>query len=282
MLPVVQQTFQQVIRLRFNAATVQRLTDLLAEDAPAATTPVNEPTPLEDGVSLVMRDVWFGHAPSGPDDPVDAQVLQGASLMARCGQFIAIVGASGVGKSSALWLLAGLASPDRGEILLGRAQPGAQRPLRRVLVPQDVSVWETTLLANVALGESNPDLTRAQEAARVAVLDEVVARLPEGWQTQLAGDQGRLSGGERQRLALARAIYVNPDVLLLDEVTSALDPDTERKVLSRIRAWQGQRTVVMVTHRQAVVAQADGVLSLQSGRFHAWAEDATDGMQVLP
>jgi ABC-type bacteriocin/lantibiotic exporter with double-glycine peptidase domain len=202
-------------------------------------------------------------------------------LLARQGQFIAIVGASGAGKSSALWLLAGLARPDRGEVLRGRSLMRTEQPLRCVLVPQDVAVWEATLLANVALGELNPDLGRAQEAARVAALEEVVARLPEGWHTLLTGDLGRLSGGERQRLALARAIYVNPDVLLLDEVTSALDADTERNVLFRIRAWQGARTVIMVTHRQAVVQQADSVQVLEAGCFRPLTDDAPDAMEVL-
>jgi ABC-type bacteriocin/lantibiotic exporter with double-glycine peptidase domain len=282
MLPVVQQTFQQVIRLRFNATTVRRLARMLNDDLSlAAGGTAAVPGLTASDASLVMSDVWFAHAFGQTAPPHDAFVLRGASFVAHRSSFVAIVGASGVGKSTALMVLAGLASPARGQVNMSRAV-GDVQPCRRVLVPQDVAVWEASLLANVALGDAAPDLARAQAAARVAVLDEVVARLPQGWHTTLAGDVGRLSGGERQRLALARAIYVNPDILLLDEVTSALDPETEHEVLSRLRAWQAGRTVIMVTHRAAVTQQADEVYSLTAGRLQPVAKPDAALMAAQP
>jgi ABC-type multidrug transport system fused ATPase/permease subunit len=168
-------------------------------------------------------------------------------------------------------LLLGIETPESGRILLdghdlARISPTSYRP-RLGVVPQEVQLFAGTIAENIAMGAEDRTLARVVAAARFVGADEFVRRLPQGYETVL-GERGQgLSLGQRQLLAVARAIVRNPRVLILDEATSALDPAAESHLLANIRRAGKGRTVLLVTHRPAVLEACDRVLLLERGRL---------------
>jgi ABC-type bacteriocin/lantibiotic exporter with double-glycine peptidase domain len=199
----------------------------------------------------------------------ERQVLTDCSLNIAQGEVVAVVGPSGAGKSTLLDLLAGLQPPSTGSFSLdGKSfSPflSARFPARVGYVPQAIALLDDSVAFNIAL-EENPNLTRLNRAVERASLGRFVESLPQGLQTRLGeGGQG-LSGGQRQRLGIARALYREPALLILDEVTSALDEATARAVMSELRAMRGQVSLLFVTHDLRLV-QADRIYQLDQGRI---------------
>jgi ATP-binding cassette subfamily C protein len=200
--------------------------------------------------------------------------LREISFRIGAGESFGIVGPTGSGKSTLLDVLLGILEPDSGSVLvdgepLAECRDAWQRSIG--YVPQDVYLVDDTLRANVALGWYGDEIDerRMLEAIRLAELDEVVARLPQGVDTRL-GERGvRLSGGQRQRVGLARALYTLPSVLVLDEATSNLDQVTERQIVETLTALQGGVTMIVVTHRVASVRNCDRLLYLDRGGVRA-------------
>jgi ATP-binding cassette subfamily B protein len=197
-------------------------------------------------------------------------VLEGVSLEIPAGSFCAILGPSGVGKSTMADLLVRYLDPDCGRILLdgNDLREVSLDDLRRevMLVDQSPYLFNTSIRENIsyALPESDPVLI--ERAGRAAGLDELIRRLPEGYETK-TGERGlALSAGERQRIALARALLRRPRVLILDEPTSALDADTERLVASNLREALPSSTLIVITHRPALAAIADCVIEIESAQ----------------
>jgi ATP-binding cassette subfamily B protein len=206
-----------------------------------------------------------------------AEVLSGVSFTIRAGTFCAILGPSGVGKSTVADLLVRLLDPDSGTVSLDGHDLRDLRikDLRNhiVLVDQAPYLFNATIAENIAY--ARPDARRAEiEAAGAAAgLDELIRRLPEGYETK-TGERGlALSAGERQRIAIARALLRRPTVLVLDEPTSALDADTEKIIARNLREHMRVCTVIVITHRPALAEIADQVISLREGK--AWAEFAS-------
>ena len=218
------------------------------------------------GVGVSVRGVWFSYG----DGRGGAAALSGVSLDLRAGEITAIAGPSGAGKSTLADVLLGLLEPSAGAVLVdGVAVDDANRRRWRRscgYVPQDPYLFHDTIRANLvwARPEAADDaLWRALELAAAA---DFVAGLPLGLDT-VVGDRGsRLSGGERQRIALARALAAEPALLVLDEATSQLDADNERLIVQTLRSLRGRVTVVAVAHREAVLAAADRVVTLDAGR----------------
>ena len=194
--------------------------------------------------------------------PLDLELAPGDSL--------AVVGGIGSGKTMLLQLLAGLREPQAGAFLLDGA-PLSHATIRRHWaglgwVPQEAFLFSDTLRANLAMGR--PEATEAEiwEIARVVALDDLIRRLPEGLDT-VVGERGViLSGGERQRTALARALLRRPRLLLLDDSLSAVDAETESRILENLRAFLGASTLVLATHRVFVAETCARVLVLEEGR----------------
>lgn len=198
-------------------------------------------------------------------------VLKGVSCQIEAGTFCAILGPSGAGKSTIADLLVRFLDPDAGLITADGTDLRDFRlgDLRReiVLVDQTPHLFNSSIAENISY--SRPEATRAEveAAGREAGLDEMIQRLPQGYDTK-TGERGlALSAGERQRIALARALLRNPSVLILDEPTSALDAETERLVAQNLRQSLRGRTVIVITHRPALAEIADTVLHLRDGRI---------------
>ncbi len=198
-------------------------------------------------------------------------VLQNIDLLIQPKQTVALVGRSGSGKSTLVKLLFRYFEPQQGRILIDGEDirkldiTGYRKQL--AIVHQEVDVFNGTLMDNLVYG--NPQVTRQQvdEACAIARVDEFVHLLPGGYST-VVGERGvRLSGGQRQRLGIARALLMNPDVLVFDEATSSLDYESERAIQLAMRSILGTRTTLIIAHRLSTVRDADVIVVLDQGRI---------------
>jgi ATP-binding cassette subfamily B protein len=218
-------------------------------------------------------------------------VLDGISLRIPAGTTAALVGGTGSGKSTLISLLPRLHEPPIGSVFLDgvdvREIPLASLRGAVGFVPQEPFLFSDSLAANVAFseavvaegspaGQPGPD-RRVLDAAAVARLDKDVEEFPGGYRT-IIGERGiTLSGGQKQRTAIARAIYPNPPVLILDDALSAVDTYTEDEILSRLRGVMRERTSIIVAHRISTVRDADQIFVLDAGRI---AESGTHDQLV--
>lgn len=220
------------------------------------------PEPYSAG-NLVIEDLTFGYGDGAP-------VLRGLDLHVASGEMVGLIGTSGGGKTTLLSILLGLLAPSAGQVTFGGVPVKRDDPhwyATVAYVPQDVYVLDASVVANVALGDPRPDRGRVMEALRRAQLSDVVDRLPDGLETSLREGGARLSVGQRQRLGIARALYRNARVLLLDEPTASLDPETEDQVVETLLALHGEVTMLVVAHRLSTIVRADRVLRLSAGRL---------------
>ncbi|RJL27166.1 ABC transporter ATP-binding protein [Bailinhaonella thermotolerans] len=245
-------------QVRGARAELDRLDRLLrTEPLPLPRVPV-EPA----GHGLVFDSVTFRHG--------DRVILDGLSLEVPEGERLAVVGPSGAGKSTLLQLIARFYDVESGAVRVGGVdvrEIGADVLMSKIaIVFQDVYLFDGTIEDNIRLGR--PDATEAEvrAAASAARLDEVIARLPGGWAAGVGEGGALLSGGERQRVSIARALLKDAPIVLLDEVTSALDPVNEAAVHEGIERLMAGRTVVMVAHRMRTVRRADRIAFLDGGR----------------
>ena len=246
----------QYVRLQMGMSSFDRLDDVL-KLAPAAETAA-APTA---GTGLRFDNVHF----STGGNPV----LNGFSLTVRPGETVALVGPPGAGKTMAVQLAGGFYQPDSGSVKLldGSASPAALR--HKVLcVFDEAFLFSSSVRENIAMGTHLPpdQLDAAvSEAARLACADEFIERLPDGYDTEV-GERGlTLSGGQRQRIALARALMAKPEVLVLDDATSAIDAVTESRILANLREELTDVAVLTVAHRQSTVDHADEVAVVRGG-----------------
>jgi ATP-binding cassette, subfamily C, bacterial len=192
-------------------------------------------------------------------------------LTIPAGKTTAIVGPSGAGKSTIADLVMGLIQPDEGRVLVDERplRPEQRRAWRSKIgyVPQDTFLFHDTVRENLLWARPDARDEELREALRLAAAEDFVFRLPEGMETVL-GDRGvRLSGGERQRLALARALLRKPSLLILDEATSNLDSENERRIQSAIEKLHGSMTILIITHRLFTTRSADVIYVLEQGRL---------------
>jgi len=216
--------------------------------------------------AMRLEGVSFSYQDSG--EPL---VISDLDLTIQAGKTTAIVGPSGAGKSTIADLVMGLIRPDEGRVLVD------ERPLRAeqkrawrskiAYVPQDTFLFHDTVRNNLLWARPDARDGEIREALRLAAAEDFVSRLPEGMETVL-GDRGvRLSGGERQRLALARALLRKPSLLILDEATSSLDSENERRIQGAIEELHGSMTIMIITHRLFTTRSADLIYVLEQGRL---------------
>lgn len=243
--------------LRVGRSHLERAMTIL--DAPVLPEPAT-PAPVT-GLDIELRDVTFGYDGD--------QVLTGVSFTAPAQSLTALVGPSGSGKSTILRLIARFYDVDDGAVLLGGNDVrdiGTAGLLDHIsIVFQDVYLFDGTIADNIR--QAKPDATPAELAhvAAAARVDEIIARLPDGWDTRVGEGGTALSGGEKQRVSIARALLKDAPVVLLDEVTSAMDPHNERALQDAIAELDRARTVLMIAHRLPTVRDADAIVVLDDG-----------------
>jgi len=208
-----------------------------------------------------------------------APILQDVNLAIGSRQITVLKGLSGSGKTTLIDMLIGLHRPQQGRVLLGGRPLGEVdiAALRRRIgyVSQELSLLHTTIRENLCLGDETLGEEQIAEAVRLAGLEGFLADLPQGLDTSVGEMGARLSGGQRQRIALARALVTRPDILILDEVTSALDPATEAGIVSNIRNLARTFTIIVITHRDAWVEVADRLYEVRGGRVTELARAAS-------
>jgi ATP-binding cassette subfamily B protein len=244
-------------------ASVDRVFELLAIQPTIVEKPNAIALPQALG-KVEYRHVSFGYKPSQP-------VLQNLNLLALPGERIALVGASGAGKTTLVNLLPRFYDPQKGEILIDGINIGdvQLKSLRRQIgiVPQETILFSGTIAQNIAFGQADFDLEAVQAAAKIANADQFISSFADGYYTWV-GERGvNLSGGQRQRIAIARAVLLNPRILILDEATSALDSQSEALVQEALERLMHNRTVFIIAHRLATVRGADRILVMEQGRI---------------
>jgi ATP-binding cassette subfamily B protein len=215
------------------------------------------------GARLVVKSLDYDHQPG-------QRLLHGVDFAVEAGRTVAVVGATASGKSTLTSLVTRLMDPQAGSVLLDghdlRELAPGELAQHVALVPQSAFLFDDTVRGNVALGADVPD-EEIWEALRTAQADGFVAGLGEGLDSRLGERGTTLSGGQRQRLSLARALVRRPRLLVLDDATSAVDPEVEARILSAMRERGGGSTLLLIAYRKATIALADEVLFLQDGRI---------------
>ena len=211
---------------------------------------------------IEFQEVTFSYHPERP-------IIRGISFDIQPGEKVALVGGSGAGKSTVGKLLFRFYDADSGRILIdGQDISGvSQNSLRRAIgvVPQDTVLFNNSLLENVRYGRPGASDDDVKEAIRLAHLDQLIAQLPKGYDTQV-GERGlKLSGGEKQRVAIARTILKNPSILLFDEATSSLDSESEAAIMDAINEISTGKSSVVVAHRLSTIVDADRIIVLEQG-----------------
>jgi ATP-binding cassette subfamily B protein len=253
---------QRVGTVQRAVAAGRRVVDVLQAEPAVVESP--SPRPFPERSDVRFEDVHFGYGDERP-------ILEGLTLEIPAGTSLALVGSTGSGKSTAAALLARFYDPDAGRVEIGGVDVRELRleELRRGvgLVFEETFLFGDTVRGNLELGAPDAGDTEIRRAAELAGAAEFVERLPEGYDTML-GERGMsLSGGQRQRLAIARAILADPQVLILDDATSAVDATKEHEIRSALAEVMAGRTTLVIAHRPATIALADRVAVVDEGRI---------------
>lgn len=248
------------------AGAAERIAELMTERPEIAAPEDPLPFAASSRGLVEFEDVSFAY-PARPGQ----RSLHGVSFAVESGETVAVVGPSGAGKSTLFSLILRYYDAQAGRVMIdgvdvSRADPRALR--RRIaVVPQDVAMFAASVRDNIAFGRLEASAAEIEAAARAAHADDFIARLPQGYDTQV-GERGvTLSGGQRQRIAIARAILRDAPILLLDEATSALDSESETLVQAALERLMRGRTTIVIAHRLATVLKADRILVMDQGRL---------------
>ena len=234
---------------------------------PASSSVSNQPS---QNLAAFNRQIELDHITYSYDNSSQS-AIKNVSLQIDKGQSIAFIGKSGSGKTTLADIILGLLEPQTGDIKVdGISIYDDLRSWQNIIgyIPQSIFLIDDTVESNIAFGvpEQLIDPERVERALKAAQLQELIAQLPQGIKTEV-GERGvRLSGGQRQRIGIARALYHEREVLVLDEATAALDSETERLVSESIRSLAGTKTLIIIAHRLSTVEHCDRIYLLDQGR----------------
>lgn len=269
LMPSVQQLITMYTRLRYNIVSLDPIYNDLKELA-EYNTQFNKDRENDNQLQLndciEINNISYHY----PDSDVHA--LENISLVVPKGKAIGFVGSSGAGKTTIVDLILGLLKPDEGEILIDGIDiqqnlSAWQKNLG--YIPQSIYLADETLRSNIAFGipEEDIDEEKVLNAVKLAQLETMIERLPDALDTVIGESGTRLSGGQRQRVGIARALYYNPEVLVMDEATSALDNITEKQITNAIESLKGERTLIMIAHRLTTVKNCDMLYFMEDGKI---------------
>lgn len=206
------------------------------------------------------------------------RVLQDVSFTARQGEVTALIGPSGGGKSTAAKLAARFWDVSQGRITIGGVDVKTVDPEKLLtavsIVFQDVMLFNNTVIENIRIGRKNATDEEVKQAAKAAMCDEFIAKLPQGYQTMIGENGSILSGGERQRISIARALLKDAPIILLDEATASLDAENETEIQQAISRLVKHKTVLVIAHRMRTVENADKIVVLADGTVAEWGRPA--------
>jgi ATP-binding cassette, subfamily B, bacterial len=235
---------------------------LPGKDAASLTRESIDHNPYKFTGKLEIRQLSFGYHS-------ERYILKNINLLIEPYQTVALVGRSGSGKSTLVKLLFRYFEPNRGQILIDgediHTLDIAQYRRRLAIVHQDVDIFNGTVLDNLTYGNPKVSLEQVEQACQIAKVEEFIHELPHGYYTTV-GERGvRLSGGQKQRLGIARALIVDPDILIFDEATSSLDYESERSIQQAMSSILGTRTTIIIAHRLSTIREADKIVVLENG-----------------
>jgi ABC-type multidrug transport system fused ATPase/permease subunit len=270
LMPALSVLFASVVQIRFNIPALQHLHEQLCGDEPDETSHTElKGLPIEGlelRQSLVLNDVSFTY------EGAEVSALSDVNLEIRRNQTVGLVGRTGAGKTTLVDVILGLLYPTGGYLEADGSPLVGDRlqQWKRICgyVPQEIFLCDNSIRENIAFGipEDEIDQSMVEKAARTAQIHEFIVGLPAAYDT-VVGDRGvRLSGGQRQRIAIARALYNNPQVLIMDEATSSLDGATEAAVMEVISKLGRAKTLIIIAHRLSTVRACDSIYLLQGGR----------------
>jgi ABC-type multidrug transport system fused ATPase/permease subunit len=266
-MPAIQQIYTGATNLRYLADLVRLIRAELELPGRSAGTVAAEPRRAILQKELRLQDVTFCY--SGADSPV----LRSLTLSIPRNSRVGVVGTTGSGKSTLVDVMLGLLTPQSGSLLVDGVEvtPAEVRAWQdRVgYVPQTIYLSDDTIRRNVAFGVPEADIDDAavERAAEMAGMHRFIAEEAGRGYDTVVGERGvRLSGGQRQRIGIARALYRDPEVLILDEATSSLDNTTELEVMNAVRGLTGRKTIVIVAHRLSTIRDCDQLVVLDHGR----------------
>jgi ATP-binding cassette, subfamily C, bacterial len=224
---------------------------------------VNDGTLAPDiGKGITLQGISFSHS--------ETPVLDNLNIEIPANAITVIQGPSGAGKTTVLDMLVGLLRPNQGQVKVGEHNLANMDLLlwRKMIgyVPQELSLFHDSIRKNITLYDDNISETAIESSCALAGISEFLNQLPNGLDTDVGEGGAKLSGGQRQRISLARALVTNPKLLILDEVTSALDPATEDEIVNNIARLRGRYTIVAITHRPAWTRIADRLYELENGK----------------
>jgi ABC-type multidrug transport system fused ATPase/permease subunit len=266
MMPSINRIVSSISTIRQGGASLERITHDL-EAIPEVSTDDGDGAPpgaTALKAALDVRHLGFRY----PDS--ERAILADVSFTIGRGQFVGIVGETGAGKTTLADILLGLLKPTAGEVLFDDRPVAVADPAYRNLlgyVPQDIVLLDDSIRRNIAFAvpDAEIDDARVASALKLASIDDFVAGLPDGLDTQVGEFGSKISGGQRQRIGIARALYHNPEILIMDEATSALDAKTERQIVSTLLELRGHKTVVLIAHRLSTIQYCDQLLFLRDG-----------------
>lgn len=265
-LPALQQMYSSWILISGSASTLRTVNNLLGSPSNFYVTPETQPTRLDFKRNVWLRNIAFSYNP-------ESRLFEDVDLKIIAGQTVLITGPSGSGKSTLLDILAGLLPPKRGKILVDELPLKMEDTFKWqaliAYVPQSIFLLDASIEENISLGTSRSqiDQKRLLRSAQIARVMDFVDSQRGGIHT-LCGERGiRLSGGQRQRIGIARALYRQPSILILDEATNSIEPNMEELILKEIRAEFKNLTVLVVAHRRTNLKFFDSIYELVDGRL---------------
>ena len=220
--------------------------------------------------SITLENIFFKY------ESRDKNILNGINLSIKKGQILGLIGKSGAGKSTIIDIISGLINPTKGNLCVDGVSLNSSLELSRwrneiAVVSQRIFLQDCSLLENIAFGVEKNEINveKVLESIELADLGQTVSQLPLGMDTTL-GERGVLiSGGQLQRIGIARAFYKDASVLILDEITSALDNDTENEILKSIMKIKKNFTIIMISHKMSILTICDDVYEVSNGRISA-------------
>lgn len=268
MLPAVQAIYQALSQLRFGAAAIDVLHKDLCGQGEQQALPQGPIERIELERRVRLEALSYGYPNS------DNVGVQDISLEIPAGSTLGIVGGTGAGKTTLVDLILGLLKPASGQVVVDQTEITISNvrnwQANIGYVPQDIFLIDASISENIALGflPAEIDHTKVQKSARLAQIDLFIENeLETGYDTKV-GERGvRLSGGQKQRIGIARALYLEPKLIIFDEATSALDSLTEKELMQAVQTLQGDKTIIMIAHRLTTIEKCDTIVVLDKGRI---------------